>query len=268
MKVRGFGAWPSRNVFKGGQRNSYDEYNKTLKGTEKFPEAEEYASRYVEEYHHYQEQQDLTVEQDDEQKKKERKKKEQKKRRQSMIQRAVVLVAGSIVIATSYQVMAAKRAQQGDSNNSAVETIPGDDGTDDSDNPQPTQDTTTDATASTEQGTTGQSTTASWRWSADGKSAVLIITDSSGNVLAEVKSTVTTTEEPAKCTTEGRLTYTASASWEGQEYTDTRFETLPALGHSFDNGTATTLDDGSTATDFECTRCHEHFIIKNSTTEE
>ena len=60
MKVKGFGAWPSHNVGKGGQQNSFDEYNRKLKGGERFPRAEEYASRGIEEYHHYQEQLDLT----------------------------------------------------------------------------------------------------------------------------------------------------------------------------------------------------------------
>jgi len=42
---------------------------------------------------------------------------------------------------------------------------------------------------------------------------------------------------------------------------------LKALGHSFDNGKEIILDDGRTAMEFECTRCHEHFTIVNSYTE-
>ena len=84
MKVKGFGAWPSKNSLTGRQRNSYDVYNKTQKGNEWFPRAEEYASRNVEEYHHYQEQQDLTVEQDDQQSKQD-KQEEQKKRRKRTV---------------------------------------------------------------------------------------------------------------------------------------------------------------------------------------
>ena len=69
MKVRGFGAWPSKNSLTGGQRNSYDVYNKTQKGNERFPRAEEYASR--------------NVEQDDQQSKQD--KQEEKKRRKRTV---------------------------------------------------------------------------------------------------------------------------------------------------------------------------------------
>ena len=258
MKVRGFGAWPSRNVTQGGRRNSFDEYNKAFKGAERFPRAEEYASRYVEEYHHYQEQQDLTVEQDD-QKLKKNKKKDSQKSRQRMIQQFMALVAGSVMIASAYSVAVAKRAQQPSPDNSVVETLPSDDTTDDSESLQPTQDATSETTAVTEQ---------KWKWSSDRQSATLIITDSSGKVVGEIEADVTTAEEPANCNTDGKLTYTASASWEEKTYSDTRFDVLPALGHEFDDGTETILDDGNTAMDFECTRCHEHFIVQNSITEE
>lgn len=194
-------------------------------------------------------------------------------------------VAGSIIIASAYSVSAAKRAQQqGDFDNAAVDTIPGDDGTDNGENDTDgtgatpdsaavaTPDSAAETTAATERGATGQGTNTqgvsiSWRWNDDG-TAVLVVTDSSGKVIGEVDATVTTTEEPAKCTSNGRLTYSASASWDGQTYTDTRIETLSALGHEFDSGIETILENGDTAMDFECTRCHEHFVVRNSITEE
>ena len=53
------------------------------------------------------------------------------------------------------------------------------------------------------------------------------------NVTAEVTSAVTT---PAACETTGVRTYTAKVTFEGKEYTDTKTETLPALGHDYKDG--------------------------------
>ena len=56
--------------------------------------------------------------------------------------------------------------------------------------------------------------------------------------------------------------------YDAQSSTDARYESTPALGHTFDNGTEVTLEDGQTAMQFECNRCHEHFTIINSIDEE
>ena len=64
------------------------------------------------------------------------------------------------------------------------------------------------------------------------------------------------------------MTYTATAQYDSKDYTDTREKELPALGHTFDDGTEVTLENGQTAVDFECTRCGEHFTVQNSLDEE
>ena len=94
------------------------------------------------------------------------------------------------------------------------------------------------------------------------------MTDSYGNTVGEIDADVTSSEEPADCRTEGKITYTAKVALVGLSYTDTRYDVLPALGHAFDAGTEVALEDGQTAMEFECTRCHEHFVIRNSATEE
>ena len=285
MKVKEFGAWPSRNISTGGRRSSFDEYNRALKGSERAPRAEEYASRNIEEYHHYEAQQDLTKEQNDRQESKRQKDDKTRARRMRLVQQVAVLAVGSVMVATSYNTMVAKReaAQTIDPGNSVVDTDPDDSGNGQNDNgnvndatpdeaaTQPTENPTQPAeTVAPTQGSTEAASpapTASWTWNADG-TVMLALTDSSGNLIREIKATVTTSEAPAGCKTEGTLTRTASGVYNGQTYTDTRYETIPALGHSFDNGTEVTLEDGNTAMDFECTRCHEHFVIKNSVSEE
>lgn len=290
MKVKGFGAWPSRNSLIGGQRRSYDEYNNSSKGEERFPSAEEYASRKVEEYKHYSEQQDLTKEPDDEQAKKEQKKKKDQARRKRMVQQVMVLVAGSIIVVTAYQARAAKSAQQqaDEPTTIAVQTEPGDsdDNKDKNDNnagknatpdepatTEPTTEAQTDAASGASQSdyssfAIDDSTTGTWRWSDDGSTATLVITDSSGNVIAEVNADISITEDPAGCRTEGLITRTASAQYNGQTYTDIHTEATSALGHTFNSGKDVTLDNGDTAVEFECERCHEHFVVRNSVTEE
>lgn len=299
MKVKEFGAWPSRNVSTGGRRSSFDEYNRASKGSERAPTAEEFASRHIKDYHYYAEQQDLTKEQDDQQKDKRQKEKDARSRRMRLVQQVAVLAVGSVMIATSYNAMVAKRdaAQAAEPDNAVVDTAPDDSGnngdntgdngitpgdnaaTPDEKATQPTESATQPATTAPIQGsgsspaqdtpaTTGEGYAVSWSWSSDGTTATLAITDSSGQVISETPASVTTSENPATCKADGSITHTASASYNGQTYTDTQTEVVPALGHSFDSGTEVTLDDGNTAMNFECTRCHEHFVIKNSVSEE
>ena len=107
----------------------------------------------------------------------------------------------------------------------------------------------------------------SWAWSDDNQTAALTITDSNGRVISEISAVVSVSSKDATCTKEGSKTYTATAEYDGDTYSDSKTETLKALGHSFDNGKEIILDDGRTAMEFECTRCHEHFTIVNSYTE-
>ena len=150
-------------------------------------------------------------------------------------------LVGAAVVSVSYTSAVAKRAQK------------------------QVEDTSTSITQSIEEKAVY---VASWEWGEDNESAVLTLRDSSGNIVAEIPATITTSEEAAKCTTPGKMTYTATAEYEGETYTDTRDKELPALGHDFDDGTNTTLDNGETAVDFECNRCGEHFVVQNSLTEE
>lgn len=286
MKVKEFGAWPLRNISTGGQQNSYDEYNRHLKG-EAYRNYEEYASKGIEEYHHYPEQKEMTADRD-EKKDSPSRRNNTRSRRMRIVQQAVVLVAGSIMITSAYQASVNPQKPAADTSAVAAATEPGDP-SDDSDNnailpsdstqpsegaTQPTENASQPATvvptqpASTAATPSGESVTVSWSWSPDGSTATLVITDSSGQVISETPATVTVSETPATCNTDGSITRTASASANGQDYTDTRTDISPALGHSFDSGTEVDLEDGSTAMDFECTRCHEHFVIKNLVTEE
>ena len=262
MKVKGFGARPSRNVRSGGQRSSFDQYHKAFKGTERNPRAEEYASRNIPEYHHYPEVQDLTSEEDQQKDAKARRERnEKRRRRQRLGQQLAVLVVGSVIIVNTYNARVAKRAEiQAAELEDADGSGTSGDGTDGTGGSSG-QDGSSDAAVSSD-------VSISWKWSEDGRSATLVITDSSGDVIDEVEATVAVSEEPATCKTDGRLISTATAVWEGQTYSDVRDEVLPALGHSFDDGKEVVLENGRTSMQYECTRCHERFDIITTVEEE
>lgn len=78
-----------------------------------------------------------------------------------------------------------------------------------------------------------------------------------------VKATVTEKSEGATCTEAGKITYTAKATFEGKEYTDSKEENVGALGHNYQTTTtkATLSKDGSIVT--KCTRCGD--VTENTT---
>ena len=70
-----------------------------------------------------------------------------------------------------------------------------------------------------------------------------------------VDAKVTEKSEGATCTEAGKITYTAKATFEGKDYTDSKEEKVGALGHNYQTTTtkATLSKDGSIVT--KCTRC-------------
>lgn len=78
-----------------------------------------------------------------------------------------------------------------------------------------------------------------------------------------VKATVTEKSEGATCTEAGKITYTAKATFEGKDYTDSKEENVGALGHNYQTTTtkATLSKDGSIVT--KCTRCGD--VTENTT---
>ncbi len=74
---------------------------------------------------------------------------------------------------------------------------------------------------------------------------------------AEVTSEVTT---EATCTTDGVKTYTATVTFEGEEYTDTATETIEATGHDYEAVvTEPTCTEGGYTT-YTCANCGDSYI--------
>ena len=78
-----------------------------------------------------------------------------------------------------------------------------------------------------------------------------------------VDAKVTEKSEGATCTEAGKITYTATATFEGKDYTDSKEEEVGALGHNYQTTTtkATLSKDGSIVT--KCTRCGD--VTENTT---
>ena len=76
-----------------------------------------------------------------------------------------------------------------------------------------------------------------WKWNDDFTASATFTCANDAthvkNVTAEVTSAVTT---PAACEADGVRTYTAKVTFEGKEYTDTKTEVIPALGHDYKDG--------------------------------
>ena len=297
MKTKEFGARPSGNEKSGGQRSSFDEYNRSFKGDpynlaykkERYPSSPEFTSSGINEYNRYPETKDYTKEEDDQQSSSAAAKaKSKRSSRMRVMQQLVALVAGSTIITATYQTMINANGNadlpdkpavvDSSGDQSGEDKPPADDhGTDTSTPPTDTSEPEKSEPEKSEPGTStpdsdpiqiDDDTFINWNWSVSGADAVLVFTNSEGDIISEITAEVTTEEKAAGCTADGEITYTASAEADGETYTDIRREVLPALGHSFGDGEEITLDDGQTAVEYICDRCNEHFVIKNSVTEE
>ena len=78
-----------------------------------------------------------------------------------------------------------------------------------------------------------------------------------------VDAKVTEKPEGATCTKAGKIVYTAKVTFNGKDYTDSKEETVEALGHDYQTTTtkATLSKDGSIVT--KCTRCGD--VTENTT---
>ena len=103
-----------------------------------------------------------------------------------------------------------------------------------------------------------------WNWSDDGQSATITFTCQNDNShIQQINATVTgVVKTAADCTNKGVTTYTASVSFGGKNYTDTKdVEDIAALGH--DDGTRVVITKATCTTDgsynMVCGRCSAVF---------
>ena len=105
-----------------------------------------------------------------------------------------------------------------------------------------------------------------WKWTDDFKATATFTCTNDAthveNVTAEVTSAVTT---PATCETDGVRTYTAKVTFEGEEYTSSKTETIAATGHAYGAPVWKWTDDFKATATFTCTNDATH--VENVTAE-
>ena len=105
-----------------------------------------------------------------------------------------------------------------------------------------------------------------WKWNDDFTASATFTCGNDTSHVKTVNATVTnevTTE--ATCETDGVRTYTAKVTFEGEEYTDTKTETLPATGHAYGEPVWKWNDDFTASATFTCGNDASH--VKNVTAE-
>ena len=103
---------------------------------------------------------------------------------------------------------------------------------------------------------------AAWTWTGyeSAKATFTCSRDASHveEVTAAVTSEITT---PASCESTGVRTYTATVTFQGKNYTDTRTETLPSLGHAWGQPVWTWTGCGAAEASFACARDAGHVKV-------
>ena len=105
-----------------------------------------------------------------------------------------------------------------------------------------------------------------WKWNDDFTASATFTCGNDTSHVKTVNATVTnevTTE--ATCETDGVRTYTAKVTFEGEEYTDTKTEVIPATGHAYGEPVWKWNDDFTASATFTCGNDTSH--VKNVTAE-
>ena len=98
-----------------------------------------------------------------------------------------------------------------------------------------------------------------WKWNDDFTASATFTCGNDTSHVKTVNATVTnevTTE--ATCETDGVRTYTAKVTFEGEEYTDTKTEVIPATGHAYGEPVWKWNDDFKATATFTCTNDTSH----------
>lgn len=97
-----------------------------------------------------------------------------------------------------------------------------------------------------------------WNWSEDNESAgVTFICENDSTHTSQPEVSMEKQTTPATCTEAGETVYTASVTFEGETYTDTKTVIIPTLGHDLvdDKGYAATCTKDGLTDGKHCTRC-------------
>ena len=75
-----------------------------------------------------------------------------------------------------------------------------------------------------------------WKWNDDFTASATFTCANDTSHVEKVDATVTSEVTEGSCEVGGTRTYTAKVTFEGEDYTDTKTEVIPALGHDYKDG--------------------------------
>jgi hypothetical protein len=108
----------------------------------------------------------------------------------------------------------------------------------------------------------------SWTWAEDFSSAIARFSCPKDGVTKSVEAVVTKEVEDATCTETGLITYTATAEFEGETYTDVKEVEIEATGHKYGEPTWTWTEDFTATATFVCLRGDDEQTVEATVTSE
>ena len=109
-----------------------------------------------------------------------------------------------------------------------------------------------------------------WTWAEDYSTATAtFVCGNNDEHVEEIEAVVTSETTDPTCTEAGETVYTATVTFEGKEYTDTKTESIEATGHDWGEPTWTWSDDNKTVTaTFVCNNDESHTMTVEATVTE
>ena len=106
-----------------------------------------------------------------------------------------------------------------------------------------------------------------WTWAEDySEATALFICKNDKAHTSEEKATITKKVTEATCEEGGKTVYTATVTFDGETFTDTKEETTEALGHDYGDPIWTWAEDYSSATaTFVCKNDASHTVVRTTT---
>lgn len=239
MRAEEFGGWKANNVGKGGKKSSYDAFNKSMKGHERNPSAKEFYNQGLDEYHHYSERMDTRDEKKKDDSKSNSSQRQSKKSNSSKVTNKsssfVRNIVSKVVMAVVGAVVVVNEyqviKQHKEERLSTVASV-------------------------------------TFSWSGDKQSATLGLFNIDEGLIKELPTTVYISQEDPTCTSDGKITYVATAVDEdGKKYTETQTDILPQLPHDYELIEETKLENGNLKQVWKCSECG-HTVIWEVSAEE
>ncbi|MBR3356622.1 MAG: DUF4214 domain-containing protein [Solobacterium sp.] len=109
-----------------------------------------------------------------------------------------------------------------------------------------------------------------WKWNEDfSQASAVFVSEQDETITEEVSAEITVEVTEPTCTEDGVKAYTAEVSFDGQTYTDTKEESIPASGHSYGTPEYTWSEDLRTVNARAvCTRDKNHTVEETAQTAE